>query len=102
MGIYFDRLSRVPIEVLRVTFVGEQTGGVITPTMAPPKSLGDGSLTVVSGAPAVRLPFEDYRVELQVRIGAGTEARDVAVTGTLNARLEQSKALLFWERMRSV
>jgi hypothetical protein len=102
VGIYFDRLSRVPIEVLRVTFVGERTGSVITPSIAPPKSLGDGSLTVVSVAPAVRLPFEDYRVELQVRIGAGTEALVVPVTGTLNTKLEESKALLFWERMRSV
>jgi hypothetical protein len=102
MGIYFTRRSPVPVEVLRVTLTGVRTGRVITPPMAPPEDLGDGSLTLVSVAPAVQLPFEDYRVDLQVRIGAGTEARDAHVTGTLSTRLERSKALAWWEKLMSV
>jgi hypothetical protein len=102
VGIYFDRGSPVPVEVLRVTLVGERTGRVIIPPMAPPEDLGDGSLTLVSVAPAVRLPFENYRVDVQVRIGAGTEARDAHVTGTLSTTLERSKAPRLWEKLMSV
>ncbi|HST61936.1 MAG TPA: hypothetical protein VLK84_24760 [Longimicrobium sp.] len=102
VGVYFTRQSPVPVEVLRVTFTGKQTGRVITPPMAPSQGLGDGTLTLVSVAPSVPLPFEDYRVDVQVRIGAGTEARDAHVTGTLSTRLEQGKSPRFWESLMSV
>jgi hypothetical protein len=102
VGIYFTRQSATPVELLRVTFVAEQTRRVITLPMEPTEDLGDGSLTLISVAPAVQLPFENYRVDLHVRIGAGTEAREVHITGTLKTRFEQSKALRFWEEMMSV
>lgn len=102
IGIYFERQSPVRVEVLRVTFTGQQSGRVSTPSMAPSKSLGDRSLTLVSVAPAVPLPFEDYRVDVRVRIGKGAEARDAHVTGRLTTRLEQSKSPRIWETLMSV
>jgi hypothetical protein len=102
MGIYFERTSAVAVEVLEVTLTGQSTGVVITPRVGPPTGLGDGSLTLAAVAPEVQLPFEDYRVQMHVRIGTGTEARDQHVAGALKTRFEQSKAFLFWERLMSV
>lgn len=102
VGVYVERWSAVPVEVLGVTLVGERSGVVISPRMGSPERLGHGSLTVVSAAPKVQLPFENYRVEVRLRIGKGAEARDARATGTLHARLEQSMALRFWEEWMSV
>jgi hypothetical protein len=102
MGIYFKRTAAVAVEVLEVTLTGQSTGVVITPRVGPPTGLGDGSLTLAAVAPGVELPFEDYRVQMRVRIGTGTEARDRHVAGTLKTRFEQSRAFRFWEKLMSV
>lgn len=102
VGIYFQRGSDVRVEVLQVEFTGQRTGVVITPRVAPPAALGDGSLTLVAVAAAVQLPFEDYHVQVHVRIGTGAGARDEHVTGVLKTKFEHSKALRFWEQLMSV
>jgi hypothetical protein len=102
VGIYVRRTSAVAVEVLKVTLTGQSTGVVITPRVGPPTGLGDGSLTLAAVSPDVELPFENYQVQMDVRIGAGTEARDRHVTGALKTRFEQSKAFRFWEALMSV
>jgi hypothetical protein len=102
VGIYLSRPSLVDVKVLEVRFVGERSGAVIAPATWSPADLGDGSHTVVFVAPAVQLPFEEYRVEMRIRIGEGASTQDVYVSGRLKTRFEQSKALRFWEELMSV
>jgi hypothetical protein len=102
LGIYFRRTSAVPVEVIEVILTGQASGVVITPQVGQPAGLQDGSLTVVAVAPAVQLPFEDYRVQIRVRIGSGPGAIHEQLTGVLRTRFEQSKALRFWEELMSV
>lgn len=102
LGLYVDRRTGEAVEVLDVTLVGQRSGTVSTPVFAAPEPVGDGSLTVVSVAPGVELPFEDHHLRLRIRMGAGADAVIEEVTGTITATYEERGAFRFWEEWMSV
>jgi hypothetical protein len=102
IGVYFyPHTTRIePVQLSRIAFLGE-SGAVINIAPKPFQGLGDGSQTAVAVAPNVHLPFEDYTVELDLRVRDGTGERILRVSGRLKKKYSKRGAFRTLEELQA-
>lgn len=90
-------------EVLSVRLMAMSSGARVMPAFSPLRPLpGDTLHRLHAVSDEITLPYEDYRIEVRVRLGAGATTRETVLTGILRKRFEQSEKSRFWERLMSV
>lgn len=95
--------TATPIDVIDVRLTAIPSGHQVSPTLSQLRPLeGDTLRRMYAYTDQLVLPYEDYKIDLRLRIQSGSIGRDTILTGMLRRKYESAERNRFFERAMGI